>query len=133
VSKEERNKRVVMEYLGALETGDSEQFLRYVAPDATFHVEHEVWSGHEGFKRATTIAARMYPSGLETEIQSFVADGDEVVLRVTGRTDNYYGIGEKYENYYALAFKLNEDGLIAMQHDYLDTAYANELAARADG
>lgn len=131
MSKEERNKRLAVEYNEAFKTWNPDLYLKYVAPDASFHVAHDVWPGHEGFKRATEIAAKMYPNGISTETRSLVAEGDEVVLRLIARADNYYGSGEKYENYYVLFFHFTEDGMIDMHDEYLDTAYAAQLGSRA--
>lgn len=131
MSDEARNKSLATEYLGAFKTWDPNKYLKYVAEDASFRVGHDTWPGHEGFRRATEIAVPMYPEGVQTSEPTVVAEGNEVVIRHVTRAENYYGGGEVYENYYAIVFQFSPEGLITLQHEYLDTAYAARLGARA--
>lgn len=122
-------RRVVHDYVAALQRGDLEALRRSFAPGATWSLRGGLpvsgtWTGPDeildGFLAAMT--ARLDATRpLSQTLHRVVADGDTAVAEWTSRATT--ATGAAYENDYAVVFEVR-DGLIAAVREYFDTAYA---------
>jgi uncharacterized protein len=69
-------------------------------------------------------AAKIFPNGLETQINRTYGDGDTVILELTNR--GKLANGRDYENEYCFVFEL-EAGKVRRVREYVDTQKAHEL------
>ena len=71
-------------------------------------------------------AAKMFPSGLKSEIRRVYGDGDTVLIEMTNRGKLFNG--RDYENEYCFVFEI-EGGKIRRVREYVDTQKVKELSA----
>ncbi len=69
-------------------------------------------------------AAKIFPNGLQTQINRVYGDGDTVIMELTNR--GKLANGKDYENEYCFVFEI-ESGKIRRVREYVDTQKANEL------
>jgi ketosteroid isomerase-like protein len=71
-------------------------------------------------------AAKMFPSGLQSELRRVYSDGDTVLIEMTNRGKLFNG--RDYENEYCFVFEI-EHGKIRRVREYVDTQKVAELSA----
>ena len=71
-------------------------------------------------------AAKMFPSGLQSELRRVYCDGDTVLIEMTNRGKLFNG--RDYENEYCFVFEI-EGGKIRRVREYVDTQKVKELSA----
>ena len=69
-------------------------------------------------------AAKIFPSGLKSEVKRVYGDGDTVIVEMTNRGKVFNG--KDYENEYCFVFEV-EAGKIRRVREYVDTQKAKEL------
>jgi ketosteroid isomerase-like protein len=115
------NRELVLAFLEAFGTFQPDKFLHFMTDDPTWRVFQNERRGRQAIAELADIAATLYPTGAEREIQAVVAEGDWVVVQSILRAIT--NKGEDYENYYVLIFELR-DGRIDAVSEYLNSAYA---------
>ncbi|MEO8694790.1 MAG: phosphotransferase [Acidimicrobiales bacterium] len=121
----ERNRRIAIAVNAMTGMTDDATFLRHFADDAVWHLNRRVIRGHEGLAQISARAREAFPEGIEREIRSVVAEGDQVVIQHTNRAMTKDGID--YVNEYVKVFEFAPDGLIRAVWEYLDSRYAVEV------
>jgi|RhiMethySRZTD1v2_1073278.scaffolds.fasta_scaffold2039839_2 ketosteroid isomerase-like protein len=127
----ERNRRVVLDQLAAMDRGDVDAQLALMTEDVRWWIPASA-SAHAALPRP--LVGRAAVGGLlgsaperftqvSVIVDRVIAEGDHVavMLRVHAGTVS----GNDYEGEYLWAYRL-ADGLIAEMWEYLDTAYAFE-------
>jgi ketosteroid isomerase-like protein len=128
----ERSRAVVLDYIEALDAGDTERLRAKFTPDATWRLSGDLpvsgtWTG-PGEIIDVFLAAmleRIDPSRpIVREVKRILADADAVavewVVRATARD------GAAYENEYAFVFEVQGE-LIRAVREYFDTATAGRV------
>ena len=87
---------------------DVEDFLQHFTDDAVWHLNRRRFDGHEGLTQITERARAAFPTGIEREVRSVVADGDRVVIQHTNRATTKDG--REYLNEYVKVFEFAADG-----------------------
>lgn len=127
-----QTRRVVRDYLDALQRGDLAALRGSFAPDATWSLGGALpvsgtWTGPEGIIDgflAAMVARLDRDRPLTQEVTGLVVDGRTAVAEWTSRATTTSG--QAYENDYAVVFEVSE-GRIAAVREYFDTAYAGRV------
>ena len=120
----ERNRQLVRSWLDAYCTFDPAQYEHLLTEDPYYRVAHSEHHGREGFAEVARLAAQLYPNGMRPEIEQVIVEGNHVAARIT--VTAVTNKGEDYFNYYALHLEVTDDGRIAKQFEYPDTAYGQD-------
>jgi ketosteroid isomerase-like protein len=104
---------------------DDAEFVAHFTDDAVWHINRRSSQGHVGLAQISARAREAFPDGIEREIRSVVAEGDQVVIQHTNRAMTKDGID--YLNEYVKVFEFAPDGLIRAVWEYLDSRYAVEV------
>ena len=121
------NKKVVLDFLEALHTGNGEAIQAALADDATWWVPN---SGTYEGKRAiledflSKIAVLFGPGPVSMQLRDAIGEGDSVAMEYVLRAKS--AKGGDYENDYHLKFKVKE-GKIQAVREYFDTLYVKEV------
>lgn len=117
----EKNKKVVLDWLDAVNNADEEGILAVVADDFGFKTMARRpewlqyrWNKQE-FAAAPKAQSTLLQSPIKMELVEIVAEGDLVVLEA--KTDAMMKNGKHYDNAYSLIFAL-KDGKIAEVREY---------------
>ncbi|HEX5087147.1 MAG TPA: nuclear transport factor 2 family protein [Nocardioides sp.] len=128
----EQTRRVVRDYLDALQRGDLDALRASFTTDATWSLGGALpvsgtWTGPEGIIDgflAAMVARLDTDRPLTQEVTGLVVDGGTAVAEWTSRATTTSG--RAYENDYAVVFEVRE-GQIAAVREYFDTAYAGRV------
>ena len=132
MSDTEQTRRVVADYVAALQRGDVDALRASFTPDATWTVRGDLpvagtYKGAgeilDGF--LADVVATLDPSApVSQTLHRIIADGDYAVAEWTShaRARN----GAAYENDYAVVFQVR-DGHIAAVTEYFDTSYMKRV------
>jgi ketosteroid isomerase-like protein len=128
----EQTRKVVHDYVSALQRGDVEALRASFTPDATWSLRGDLpvsgtWTGPAEI--IDTFLARMMeridPSQPRVqEITGIVADGNTAVAEWTTRATARDG--QRYENDYAVVFVVAGDKIVSVR-EYFDTSYAQRV------
>ena len=121
----ERNRRIAIAVNAMTGMSDDASFVAHFTDDAVWHLNRRSIHGHEGLAQISARAREAFPDGIEREIRSVVAEGDQVVIQHTNRAMTKDGID--YLNEYVKVFEFAPDGLIRAVWEYLDSRYAVEV------
>lgn len=110
------------DWLDRFSSGDPAKFEHLVEPDAYYKVGHNEYHGLEGFLEIAKYTRFLYPNGSDLQITDAIAEGNKIACQVTVKAITNAGLD--YENFYAVIMILSENGLIAEQYEFPDTAYA---------
>jgi ketosteroid isomerase-like protein len=119
-----RNVQTTIAFFSAFLTWDPAHYERYLTDDPTYQGGRTVLTGREGFRSIAALGRHLYPDGLDWEFESIFGEEQRTFLRMVVRAVPNRGI--PYENHYAMSFDFADDGRIAVQREYTDTAYARE-------
>jgi ketosteroid isomerase-like protein len=119
----ERNKETAIAFFDAFCTWNPESYERYLTEHPTYRGGRGVFDGRDGFRTIAKVAAFIYPNGLDREIEAIFGEDNRVFMRLVVRATPNTGM--PYENYYAMVFEFDDEGRIAKQCEYPDTAYAS--------
>ena len=124
----EGNKRVALQFVEAMSTGNAELGAACLAPDAfTLTKGHGKFAGRrEADVMIGMIAGfgAVLPTGLRLSVRNVVAGGGHVVVEAEG--DGLTAAGVPYRNQYCFVFKL-ADGKIKQLNEYFCTVHADEV------
>jgi len=133
----EANKAVARAFFDGFWRADMAEARRYLAPGATFLMmptvaDHRVNDAVEALQRIIdTMFIGFDPEeGLNCEVTSIIAQGDEVAMEYVARARTR--TGQRYENYYSAHLTL-KDGSITCLRTYADTAYLKALLMTPSG
>lgn len=124
----EANKKLVREFVKALEALDMEKFLSFLDDDVLF-----VTTGQHaaaGTKTKAQVAKElpamreMLPGGFRFTEVSMTAEGDRVTMELRGQAKTV--TGEDYNNEYCHFYQIR-DGKIIIFRDYMDSALVERL------
>jgi ketosteroid isomerase-like protein len=121
----ERNRRIAIAVNAMTGMSDDATFVAHFTDDAVWHLNRRSIHGHAGLAQISARAREAFPDGIEREIRSVVAEGDQVVIQHTNRAMTKDGID--YLNEYVKVFEFAPDGLIRAVWEYLDSRYAVEV------
>jgi uncharacterized protein len=128
----EHSRAVVLDYIAALDRGDSETLRAAFSPDATWWLGGDLpvsgtWTGPDAIidEFLAAMVSRLDPSQpVIRDVQRVLADGDAVAVewstRATARD------GSTYENDYAFVFEVAGDRICAVR-EYVDTAKVGRI------
>jgi steroid delta-isomerase-like uncharacterized protein len=115
----EENAALVLESIGALNAGDTERLLAFVAPNIVIHYAEmpEPLHGRETWQQGFELMRRAFPD-LEAHVDDLVAAEDKVAIRVSFRGTHrgeFQGIPAtgRTIHYVSHEFYRVEDGLFA--------------------
>lgn len=115
----ERNKALVLEYMDAFRTFDTDIYFPYLAEEPTYMAGMNIRQGRDAFKANTDAGRVLYPRPEEatTEHLAVLAEGDwvAVLLKRRAATNKVEG----YENLYGMFYEVR-DGKIHTQVELLD-------------
>ncbi|MEO5586114.1 MAG: nuclear transport factor 2 family protein [Novosphingobium sp.] len=124
----EDNKRVALQFIEAMSTGDPELAAPCLAADG-----FTITKGHGKFagRREAAVMIGMIggfeallPTGLRLSVHNVVAGGDQVVVEAEG--DGLTAAGTAYRNQYCFVFRL-DGGKIKQLNEYFCTAHADAV------
>ncbi len=124
----EDNKRLVTEWVEALDAGDTDRVCSMYAEDLYYYVVGK-WplGGHfdrDYMENNCADIFTVFPEGLRFEAVRMVAEGDWVCLEM--RSGGHHVGGTEYGNHYTYWFEIR-DGKITQLKEWLDTLHANEV------
>ena len=128
----EITRKVVADYVAALQAGDTEALRNAFAADGTWTLRGDVpvagvWTGaaeiFDGFL-AQLVARLDVSAGVTQTLHRIVADGDYGIAEWTSRATALSG--EPYVNDVAVVFHV-VDGKIASAREYTDTSYLQRV------
>lgn len=131
-STTEQTRRVVADYVAALQAGDLAALRASFAPRATWTIRGDLpvagtWTGADeildGFL-AQVVATLDPQAPVSQDLHRIIADGDHAVAEWTSHARARTG-GE-YTNDYAVVFRV-ADGLIESVTEYCDTSYMKRV------
>lgn len=115
----DRNKALVLDYMEAFRTFDTDRYFPYLAEEPTYIAGANIRKGRAAFKSNTDAGKLLYPdpAGATNEYMAVVAEGDwvAVLLKRRARTNKV----DDYENIYTMFYEVR-DGLIHTQVEMLD-------------
>ena len=126
----EDSRRVINEYLSAIEAGDNAKMIGLFDRDITWVVPGSLPpSGtHRGLDAVLDVMRQAFvsfvPGSFKIDVVSTLADGDRAAVEWTARAS--LSKGGKYENHYAFVFDI-QDGKITARREYADTQYASKV------
>ena len=129
------SKKVVEQYVAAVQAGDRDRIGGCFAEDAVWQLDGELpisgtWEGRDTILNDFLGTAMQYyqPGSVELTITSLIAEGENVAMEWTSqaRTND----GEPYLNHCIGVFTVR-DGRIARVREYMDTLYAHRAAFSA--
>jgi ketosteroid isomerase-like protein len=125
VSDTERNRELVLEYMDAFSSFDTDRYFPYLADDPVYIAGANVRQGREAFKANTDAGRLLYPhpETATRELLAVLADGDwvAVLLRRRAETNKV----KDYENIYGMFYEVI-DGKIKTQVELLDFRVSTE-------
>jgi ketosteroid isomerase-like protein len=80
--------------------------------------------GKAGILEFLRSAAKLFPSGLKSEVRRVYGEGDVVIVELTNR--GKLGNGRDYENEYCFIYEI-ENGKIRRIREYVDTEKVKDL------
>lgn len=128
----EENKQFVLNFWGAFSKGDIKNAFAAMSDEVSWLIPGNLpnLSGLRKGKPAildfARNAAKMFPSGLTSEIRRVYSDEGAVLIEMTNRGKLFNG--RDYENEYCFVFEL-EAGKIRRVREYVDTQKVKELTA----
>ena len=128
----ESTRRVVADYVRALQGGGLDALRKSFAPDATWTLRGGLpvsgtWTGPDGIIDGflAQLVERLDPDApISQDVHRIIADGEYAVAEWTSHARSRDG--RAYENDYAVVFHV-VDGQIAAVTEYLDTAYLQQV------
>lgn len=124
-AQSEQNKALVLEYMAAYRTFDTETYFPYLAENPTYMAGMKIGRGREAFKANTDAGRILYPKPSEavTENIAVVADGDWVAVLLKRRAET--NKVKDYENIYGMFYEVRE-GKIHTQVELMDFRVSSE-------
>ena len=132
MSQTEDTRRIVADYVAALQRGDLDALRASFAPDATWTIRGDLpvagtYKGADeilGGFLADVVATLEPAAPVSQDLHRIIADGDYAVAEWTShaRARN----GAPYDNDYAVVFRV-ADGRIAAVTEYCDTSYMKRV------
>jgi ketosteroid isomerase-like protein len=120
-----RNRALVLEYMEAFRTFDTDVYFPYLADEPVYMAGMNIRRGRDAFKANTDAGRILYPDpeSATNELLAVVADGDwvAVLLKRRARTNKV----DDYENLYGMFYEV-VDGRIHTQVELLDFRVAQE-------
>ena len=124
----EDNKRIVLQFMEAMSTGDPGLAAPCLAPDVvTITKGYGKFAGRrEGEVMVAMIGAfeALLPAGLRLTVRNLVDGGDQIVVEAEG--DSATSEGVPYCNQYCFVFQM-ADGKIKRINEYFCTIHADEV------
>lgn len=124
----EENKRIALQFIEAMSTGNAELGAACLAPDAfTLTKGHGKFAGRrEADVMIAMIAGfeAVLPTGLRLSVKNVIAGGDHVAVEAEG--DGVTAAGVPYRNQYCFVFTL-ADGKVKQLNEYFCTVHADEV------
>lgn len=121
----EKNKALVLEYMGAFRTFDPDVYFPYLAENPTYMVGMNIRQGREAFKANTDAGKILYPrpEAATNEHLAVIAEGDwvSVLLKRRAPTNKV----DDYENIYGMFYEVR-DGKIHTQVELMDFRVSTE-------
>ena len=115
----DRNKALVLEYMEAFRTFDTDRYFPYLAEDPRYIAGANEYRGRDAFRANTDAGKLLYPdpASATNEYLAVIAEGDwvAVLLKRRARTNKV----DDYENIYAMFYEVR-DGRIQTQVEMLD-------------
>ena len=127
----ELNESIVIQFHGAIERGSGTTALSFLAADATWWTPTDQAGGAPKTKDDIQLVFGPFMQAFETlprlDLLSLTAEQDCVVMEKAAR-DGVTRDGAKYDNDYAMVFRLR-DGMIVAVREYFDPRQAAPLFA----
>lgn len=124
----EQNKAVVLRFIEAMGSGDSEVAAACLAADAfTLAKGFGKFAGvrrHDTILGTIAVFRKLFPEGMRIEIGSVTAEGDRVVVEFEGNATTLHG--QAYNNQYCMVFTV-ADGRIRQVNEYFCTLLADRV------
>ena len=128
----EANKELVTNFWGAFSKGDIKTAFASLSDEVSWLIPGNL-PNLSGLRKGKAEilsfargAAKMFPSGLKSELHRVYGDGDTVLIEMTNRGKLFNG--RDYENEYCFVFEI-EGGKIRRVREYVDTQKVKELSA----
>jgi ketosteroid isomerase-like protein len=128
----EANKELVSNFWGAFSKGDIKAAFTLLSDEISWLIPGNLPNlsglrkGKAEILNFARGAAKMFPSGLQSEIHRVYGDGDTVLIEMTNRGKFFNG--RDYVNEYCFVFEI-ENGKIRRVREYVDTQKVKELSA----
>ncbi len=128
----ETNKELVTNFWGAFSKGDIKTAFASLSDEVSWLIPGNLPNlsglrkGKAEILNFARGAAKMFPSGLKSELRRVYCDGDTVLIEMTNRGKLFNG--RDYENEYCFVFEI-EAGKIRRVREYVDTQKVAELSA----
>ncbi len=128
----EETRRVVADYVAALQRGDSDALRASFTPKATWTIRGDIpvsgtWTGPDGILDgflAQVFATLDATAPVRQDLHRIIADGDYGVAEWTSHATAKNGAA--YQNDYAVVFRV-ADGQIDAVTEYCDTSYMKRV------
>jgi ketosteroid isomerase-like protein len=132
MSDPEDTRRIVADYVAALQRGDLDALRASFAPDATWTIRGDLpvagtYHGADqilGGFLADVVATLDPAAPVSQDLHRIIADGDYAVAEWTSHARARHGAA--YDNDYAVVFRV-ADGRIAAVTEYCDTSYMKRV------
>ncbi len=128
----EANKELVKNFWGAFSKGDIKGAFALLSDEVSWLIPGNLPNlsglrkGKAEILNFARGAAKMFPSGLKSEIHRVYGDGNTVLIEMTNRGKLFNG--RDYDNEYCFVFEV-EEGKIRHVREYVDTQKVKELSA----
>ena len=128
----ETNKELVSNFWSAFSKGDIKTAFAAMSDEITWRIPGNLpnlsglRTGKAEILNFARSAAKMFPSGVRSEIHRVYGDGNTVMIEMTNRAK--FPNGRDYENEYCFVFEV-ENGKIRHVREYVDTQKVVELSA----
>jgi uncharacterized protein len=128
----ETNKEMVLNFWSAFAKGDIKTAFASMSDEVSWLIPGNLPNlsglrkGKAEILNFARGAAKMFPSGLKSEIRRVYGDGDTVLIEMTNRGKLFNG--RDYENEYCFVFEI-EAGKIRRVREYVDTQKVATLSA----
>ncbi len=128
----EANKELVKNFWGAFSKGDIKGAFALLSDEVSWLIPGNLPNlsglrkGKAEILNFARGAAKMFPSGLKSEIHRVYGDGNTVLIEMTNRGKLFNG--RDYDNEYCFVFEV-EEGKIRRVREYVDTQKVQELSA----
>lgn len=128
----ESNRELVTNFWGAFSKGDIKTAFASLSDEVSWLIPGNLPNlsglrkGKGEILNFARNAAKMFPSGLKSELRRVYCDGDTVLIEMTNRGKLFNG--RDYENEYCFVFEI-EGGKIRRVREYVDTQKVKELTS----
>jgi len=127
----ETNKELVTNFWSAFAKGDIKTAFASLSDEVSWLIPGNLpisglRKGKPEILNFARHAAKMFPSGLKSELRRIYGDGDTVLIEMVNRGQLFNG--RDYENDYCFVFEI-ENGKIRRVREYVDTQKVAELSA----